>query len=1018
MRNQLLFPLLLLLAAHIAQAQCDPKLYARIFSEAQALQEQGQFIEAKNKYEAAKIYACTSKEKDGADEKIDKLFEQINRLRQQADSTALTAYANDLAYKSSIVLERGDRTTAFRLAEFALHYTDHDNPRALQSLFEAFYYNENPTHSPKFYPCSFFGYSENWDNQAVAFSPNGQQFAAGSANGTTKIWNLSTGKCLTLARQTNSVTSLAFSPDGQELAVGYYGGTAIVWDLKLGSILTIFEDDAERIYSVAFSPDGKKLATGAYLGISKIWEVNSGKILLTLGSVRVGCEVIAFSPDGEKIATGSGEKIIKIWDAISGNILLTMQGHHAWISSVAFSPDSKKLATCGDNTPIIWDTKNGEAILTLEGHTYGVNYITFSPDGKKLATGSDDKSVRIWDAENGKNILSLEGHLEPVMYVGFSLVCPDDSVGGRKLFTGSSDCTAKTWDLSDRKTLLRLTGHTDWINSVAFSPDGKKIATASADRTAKIWNAESGKEILTLEGHTDWIKSVAFSPDGKKIATASVDRTAKIWNAESGKEILTIQAHSKPLNAVAFSPDGKNLATISADRTAKIWNAESGKNILTLNNNSYGVLSVAFSPDGKRLAAGSLFEDLKIWNLDTAKATLTLKARTVFRDNSVAFSPDGKKLASGNSDDIAKIWDADTGKALLTLEGHNGDVKSVAFSPDGKKLATASADKTAKIWDVDTGKALLTLESHNGSVTSVGFSPDGKKLATGSNDTTVIIWELDPNILLETWQATDCRTALTLPQLKQYNLESLLDQRTENETLLISTRDVWQIKAFADLAASQASNSGILAKVEPYYVRAERLYAAALALQDDVLIRQAYALMLRRWASICKMDSLEGRAVLLETKANDLEAEFMAENNLRLRLQYELTVERWEAQYKANPTMGLQTVLLDNIKAKGWYQLLTGQFAGAEASLYQIYELDADDHYLHTYLASVLLLQGKTEAAMQEYNQWKVKPYGQRNLPTFREAFLNDLKQKEVAGIIPPEYAEAVAAVRRMLLEK
>ena len=51
MRNQLLFPLLLLLAAHIAQAQCDPKLYARIFSEAQALQEQGQFIEAKNKYE-------------------------------------------------------------------------------------------------------------------------------------------------------------------------------------------------------------------------------------------------------------------------------------------------------------------------------------------------------------------------------------------------------------------------------------------------------------------------------------------------------------------------------------------------------------------------------------------------------------------------------------------------------------------------------------------------------------------------------------------------------------------------------------------------------------------------------------------------------------------------------------------------------------------------------------------------------------------------------------------------------
>ena len=50
MRNQLLFPLLLLLAARLAQAQCNPKEYARIFNEASALQEKGEFIDAKNRY--------------------------------------------------------------------------------------------------------------------------------------------------------------------------------------------------------------------------------------------------------------------------------------------------------------------------------------------------------------------------------------------------------------------------------------------------------------------------------------------------------------------------------------------------------------------------------------------------------------------------------------------------------------------------------------------------------------------------------------------------------------------------------------------------------------------------------------------------------------------------------------------------------------------------------------------------------------------------------------------------------
>lgn len=69
--------------------------------------------------------------------------------------------------------------------------------------------------------------------------------------------------------------------------------------------------------------------------------------------------------------------------------------------------------------------------------------------------------------------------------------------------------------------------------------------------------------------------------------------------------------------------------------------------------------------------------------------------------------------------------------------------------------------------------------------------------------------------------------SLTLPQLTEYGLEDLLDQRAGNEDLLIATGEVWQIAAFANLYADKIAKS--LPKVQDYN-RAKRLYQACLAL--------------------------------------------------------------------------------------------------------------------------------------------------------------------------------------------
>src|SRR6056300_1730587 len=58
---------------------------------------------------------------------------------------------------------------------------------------------------------------------------------------------------------------------------------------------------------------------------------------------------------------------------------------------------------------------------------------------------------------------------------------------------------------------------------------GQSGGTAgSADRTVRIWDATTGELVRALEGHGDWVNSVAWSPDGRRVATGSDDRTAPL----------------------------------------------------------------------------------------------------------------------------------------------------------------------------------------------------------------------------------------------------------------------------------------------------------------------------------------------------------------------------------------------------------------------------------------------------------------------------------------------------------
>ena len=279
----------------------------------------------------------------------------------------------------------------------------------------------------------------NYINQ-VSFNFDATRLLSASDDGTVKLWNVETGKCIATYNHTASVLAVAFSPDGNSFASGGFFKNTYLWNIN-GTFISNLVGNTQEIYSIIFSPDGSIVASGGYDRSIYLWSTNNYSLLKILSSHNSNIVSLSFDANGKQLASASWDKTIKIWKVSDWSLNQTLSGHKGWVNSVQFSLDGKELFSASEDKYIFkWLLENGKIIDTIETSLNKIFDFKSTLDGIYSVSASETK-FKIYTNR-------ISGVIQSFSSTNVKVVVPFKAETGPLLLRSNYNSTASTSSLT------------------------------------------------------------------------------------------------------------------------------------------------------------------------------------------------------------------------------------------------------------------------------------------------------------------------------------------------------------------------------------------------------------------------------------------------------------------------------------------------------------------------------------------------------------------------------------------
>ncbi|KAK4050815.1 beta transducin [Microbotryomycetes sp. JL201] len=304
------------------------------------------------------------------------------------------------------------------------------------------------------------------------------ELIASASQGSLKIWNRKTTKCIRTLECGYAICS-TFLPGDRHIVVGCKSGEIMLYDLSSASLLETFAAHSGPVWSMHVRPDGRGLVSGSGDKDVKFWDFEVREIQSEVEGGPIA-----------RVLTMAHVKTLKMTDDVL---------------AVKYSPDGRLLAvSLLDSTVKVFFADTLKFSLSLYGHKLPVLSLDISDDNKLIITCSADKNIKIWGLDFGDCHRSLFAHDESVMQVAFER-------GTHYFWSVGKDKMVKYWDGDKFECIQKLAGHAGEVWAMAVSRRGNFVVTGSHDKSIRIW--EKTEEPLFLEEEREREMEELFDTD-------------------------------------------------------------------------------------------------------------------------------------------------------------------------------------------------------------------------------------------------------------------------------------------------------------------------------------------------------------------------------------------------------------------------------------------------------------------------------------------------------------------------